>query len=81
MLVKCRPVSTIATRCIWNLRCIALLLLNTGEGCEIDLDFPLKITSRDCSGSPLKLIFQRKTHLFIIQYGHNKFFSMNVSRK
>ena len=53
-------------RCSWDLVCITLLLLNTSGGCEIALDFRLKVTS--CASflwSVLKLIFHWKAHLFI----------------
>ena len=53
-------------RCFWDVVCITLLLLNTGGGRNIALDFRLKVTSCACFlGSELKLIFHWNDHLFI----------------
>ena len=35
-------------RCFWDVVCTALLLLNVSVGCDIALDFRLKITSYAC---------------------------------
>ena len=54
-------------RCFWDTVCITLLLLlllNTIGGCNIILDFRLKMTFCACFlGSGLKLIFHWNAHL------------------
>ena len=50
--------SRVIPRCLWDAACIALLLVNTSDGCDVALDFRLKITSCACFfGSGLKIIF------------------------
>ena len=50
-------VSRMIPRCFWDVVCMTLLLLNTSGGCDIALDFQLKITSCACFlGSGLKLV-------------------------
>ena len=54
---KDNRVSRIIPRCFWDVAC-TILLLNTNGGCDIVLDFRLKVTS--CAGvfgSGLELIF------------------------
>ena len=59
-------VSRMIPRCLWDGACITLLLLNTSGGCDIALDFWLKMTSCACFfESGLKLIFHWNAHLFI----------------
>ena len=41
-------VSTMISRCLWDVACITLSLLNTSWGCNIALDFRLKMTSCAC---------------------------------
>ena len=63
---KDNRVSRMIPRYFWDVVCIALWLLNTSVGCDIALDFRLKITSCACFlGSGLKLIFHWNAHLFI----------------
>ena len=63
---KNNRVSRMTPRCFWDVVCITLLLLNTGGGRNIALDFRLKVTSCACFlGSELKLIFHWNDHLFI----------------
>ena len=58
MFSKDNRVSRMIPRCLWDAACIKLLLLNTSSGCDVALDFRLKITSCACFfGSRLKLIF------------------------
>ena len=63
---KNNRVSRMIPRCFWDVVCITLLLLNTSVGCDIALDFRLKMTSCACFiESELKLIFHWNVHLFI----------------
>ena len=60
---KDNQVSRMIPRCFWYVVCITLLLLNTSRGCDIALDFRLKMTFCVCFlGSGLKLIFHWNTH-------------------
>ena len=45
---KDNRVSRMIPRCLWDAACITLLLLNTNGGCDVALDFRLKITSCAC---------------------------------
>ena len=65
-LSKGNQVSRMIPRCFWDVVCITLLLLNTTEGCNVALDFRLKLTSCACFlGSGLKRIFHWNDRLFI----------------
>ena len=53
-------------RYFWAVTCATLLLLSTGGGCNIGLDFWLKMTSCACFlRSGVKLIFHWNVYLFI----------------
>ena len=55
---KDNRVSRLIPRCFWDVVCITLILSNISGGCDISLDFRLKVTSCACFiGSGLKLIF------------------------
>ena len=69
-------VSTMIPRCFWDVVCttllsaikcyLVLLLLSASGGCDIALDFKLKMASSACFfGSGLKIIFHWNTYLFI----------------
>ena len=77
---KDNRVSRMTPRCLWDAACITLLLLNTSGGCDVALDFRLKMTSCACFfGSGLKLIFHRKAHLcqVVIQFKNRGIAVMN----
>ena len=61
---KDNRLSRMIPRCFCDVVCITLLL-NTSGGCDIALDFRLKMTSCACFlGSGLKIIFHWNAHLF-----------------
>ena len=45
MFSKDNRVSRMIPRCLWDAACITSLLLNTSGGCDVALDFRLKMTS------------------------------------
>ena len=64
---KDKRVSRLIPIRFWDVACITIILLKTSGGCNIALDFRLKMTSCACFfRSLLKLILHWKVHLFIL---------------